>query len=218
MDHETAVRMSATECYLLGELTGEDRDAFEAHYFMCPECAEDVRALTVFTANAKAVFREEATGPSQHAGVLFSGRVLWLSAALNVVLLLGFGYALLKVQPDKNHEIAQAMAPQFVQDIAILGVARGAGAAREISAATRRIVFSFYLTQPFREIGYELKSESGVVHSRQILPAPPKEESAESHLSISTAGLKPGAYEIRFWGVTEGGETAIGQSKFRIRE
>ena len=52
----------------------------------------------------------------------------------------------------------------------------------------------------------------------KILPAPPKEESAESHLSISTAGLKPGAYEIRFWGVTEVGETAIGQSKFRIRE
>ena len=64
MDHETALRTSATERYFLGELTGQDRDGFEEHYFMCPECAEDVRALTVFAANAKAVFRQEAAGPA----------------------------------------------------------------------------------------------------------------------------------------------------------
>src|SRR5258708_1862082 len=187
MDHETAVRTSATERYLLGELTGEDRDSFEEHYFMCPECAEDVRALTVFAANAKAVFRQEAAGSEPHAGVLFSGRVLWLSAALNVVLLVGVGYGLLKVRPAVRQELAEARAPQFVQDVPVLGVSRGPGAAREISSTTRRIVFSFYLTQPFRQIGYEVKDESGAVRSRRILPAPPKEDSAESHFSLSTA-------------------------------
>src|SRR5258707_14788392 len=101
MDHETAVRIGASERYLLGELTGEDRDSFEEHFFMCPECAEDVRALTVFAANAKAVFREKAEGPSPHAGMLSSGRALRLSAALNVVLLLGLGYGLMRVGPEK---------------------------------------------------------------------------------------------------------------------
>src|SRR5260370_42341234 len=114
MDHETAVRTGATERYLLGELTGEDREGFEEHYFMCPECAEDVRALTVFAANAKAVFRQEAAGPAPHAGVLLSGRVLWLSAALNVALLLGVGYGLLKVRPVVQQELAEPRAPQFV--------------------------------------------------------------------------------------------------------
>src|SRR5713226_5400559 len=133
MDHETAVQLKATERYYLGELTGEDREGFEEHYFMCPECAEDVRALTVFAANAKAVFREEAAGPAPHAGVLFSGRVLWLSAALNAVLLLCVGYGLLKARPDMKQALAEARAPQFVQDIPVLGVARGAGNAREIS-------------------------------------------------------------------------------------
>src|SRR5438067_7554370 len=108
MDHETALRTSATERYFLGELTGQDRDSFEEHYFMCPECAEDVRALTVFAANAKAVFREKATGPAAHAGMLLSGRALWLSAALNIALLFGFGYALLKVQPRMKQEVADA--------------------------------------------------------------------------------------------------------------
>src|SRR5947207_15968254 len=99
MDHETALRTSATERYFLGELTGQDRDGFEEHFFMCPECAEDLRALTVFAANAKAVFRQEAAGPTPQAEWISSGRVLRLSAALNVALVLGGGYGRLKVRP-----------------------------------------------------------------------------------------------------------------------
>jgi hypothetical protein len=37
MDHETAVRMSAAERYFLGELSGDDREGFEEHLFLCPE-------------------------------------------------------------------------------------------------------------------------------------------------------------------------------------
>jgi len=207
MDHETAVKLGASERYLLGELTGEDRDSFEEHFFMCPECAEDVRALTVFAANAKAVFREKATGPAPHAGMFSPGRALRLSAALNAVLLLGLGYGLIKVTPEK---------PQFVQEVAVLGPARGLDTPREIAPATKRIVFSFYLTQPFRNIRFELKDAAGVVRSTQILPAPPKEDSAESHLSLPTAALEPGAYAIQLWGVEDSREIPIGSSKFKI--
>src|SRR5690349_16175904 len=112
MDHETAVRTGATERYLLGQLSAEDRDSFEEHYFMCPECAEDVRTLTVFAANAKAVFREKASGPAPYptpyTGMFRSGHVLWLSAALNAVLLLGAGYVLFQVNPARKRELAEA--------------------------------------------------------------------------------------------------------------
>lgn len=212
MDHETAVQQKTAERYLLGELTGEDREAFEEHFFMCPECAEDVEALTVFAANARAVFREESTP----AGLLMSKQVFWISAALNLVLVLGLGYTLLGVTPEMKRELAEARAPQFVQDVPVLAVARGGEALREIASSTRRVVFSFYLKEPFRNISYELTNTSGVVVPRQTMPAPPQEESAESHFSISTAGLKPGVYEIHFWGSTGSGDTLIGQSKFRI--
>src|SRR3989442_12900824 len=112
MDHETAVRTGATERYLLGQLTGEDRDSFEEHYFMCPECAEDARALTVFAANARAVFRQPATGPAPHAGMLASGRVLWPSAALTVALLLGGGYGVLRATPEMTRRLPDPCAPQ----------------------------------------------------------------------------------------------------------
>ncbi len=211
MDHETAVQLRATERYFLGELTGADRDGFEEHFFICPDCAEDVRAMTVFAANAKAAFRADSAST-----IFLSGKTFWLSAALNVALLVGAGYGLLRFVPQMKQELAQARAPQFVQDVPVLGQSRGESAVREIASTTKQIVFSFYLRDQFQNISYELKDPSGSVGSRIILRAPPKEDSAESHLSISTAGLKPGAYEIKFWGNNGNGEMAIGQSTFKI--
>ena len=217
MDHETAIRINATERYFLQELAGQERDEFEEHFFSCPECAEDVRALTVFADNAKAVVRGQAAEPKVHAGVLMAGKALWLSVGLNLALILGVGYSLLKVTPEMQRELAEARAPHFVQEVAVLGVARSAGVVREIAPTTRRVVFALYLSESFQGIGYELKNSAGAVQMRQTLPSPPKEESADSHISFSTGGLKPGVYEIAFWGVGAGGrEVPIGQSKFRI--
>jgi hypothetical protein len=55
MDHNEAVRLSATEKYLLGELSPEVRDQFEEHFFECMECAEDVRAASAFVEQTKVV-------------------------------------------------------------------------------------------------------------------------------------------------------------------
>ncbi len=43
MDHLQAVNTLAMERYLLDEMAEAERDAFEAHYFSCAECAEDAR-------------------------------------------------------------------------------------------------------------------------------------------------------------------------------
>ena len=42
MDHSEAVRLMATERYLLGEMSPDVREAFEGHLFECEECALDV--------------------------------------------------------------------------------------------------------------------------------------------------------------------------------
>jgi hypothetical protein len=212
MDHERAVQLNAAERYFLGELTGEDRDTFEEHFFGCLECAQDVRDLAVFSANAKAIFRDRSGPP----GALLSQKMFWVSAVLNGALMLGLGYMLLHVTPAMERELAEARAPQFVQDVPVLGLARGGEALQEIASSAQRIVFSFYMPHPLHDISYELKNESGVVRPRQTLPAPQREDSAEAHFSISTAGLKPGVYQIQFWGGAGAAETPIGQSKFRI--
>ena len=43
MDHKTAVETMAAERYLLDEMRGAERDAFEEHFFDCPQCADEVR-------------------------------------------------------------------------------------------------------------------------------------------------------------------------------
>src|ERR1700735_5433078 len=53
MDHSEAVQLMATERYLLGEMSTEQREAFEEHFFECYACALDVRAEAAFIQEAK---------------------------------------------------------------------------------------------------------------------------------------------------------------------
>ena len=64
MDHDEVVRQKLTERYLLHELDGEARDAFEEHYFECSECAIDVRAGSEFVENSKIILALPSKAPS----------------------------------------------------------------------------------------------------------------------------------------------------------
>src|SRR5205085_10238024 len=59
MDHETAVRIDAAARYYLRELAETELEAFEDHVAECSACIEDLRCLTIFAANTKAIVREE---------------------------------------------------------------------------------------------------------------------------------------------------------------
>lgn len=53
MDHDQAVQTHAVERYLLKEMTPSEREEFEAHYFDCTACADDLRAAARFIEEAK---------------------------------------------------------------------------------------------------------------------------------------------------------------------
>ncbi len=61
MNHSQAVQQMTAERYLLDELTLEERDAFEAHFFDCPDCAIDLRAGAAFVDEARIQLPELAT-------------------------------------------------------------------------------------------------------------------------------------------------------------
>jgi len=58
MTHFEAMEGRLAEGYLLGELTAEQREQYEEHYFGCSECAEEVSWGTMFLASARRVLRE----------------------------------------------------------------------------------------------------------------------------------------------------------------
>lgn len=53
IDHQQAVRLLAVEQYLLDELSSPLREAFEDHFFGCPECAEALRIGSILYENAR---------------------------------------------------------------------------------------------------------------------------------------------------------------------
>ena len=78
MDHDEAVRLKATEKYLLDELDPDSRDQFEEHLFDCQDCALDVRAAAMFVEQSKTVLAEpETTSVRAPAAVTRAGSGRW---------------------------------------------------------------------------------------------------------------------------------------------
>lgn len=83
MTHQEAAATLAAERYLLKEMSETDRDAFEAHYFDCEVCADDLRASTAMLQGAK----EGYASPSRSTVVpiagnrAFAARRSWYTSA-----------------------------------------------------------------------------------------------------------------------------------------
>jgi hypothetical protein len=102
MDHLEAVKTLAIERYLLEEMTQEEHDAFEEHFFSCAECAEEARQAAAMQSGvrrglARAEGASAAAGerarmlPFRPAGAGWRSSVAlpWAAAAL---LAVGLGY------------------------------------------------------------------------------------------------------------------------------
>jgi hypothetical protein len=63
MDHKLAAETNTVEKYILNELTGAERLAFEEHLFDCAICAGQVKLDSIVIGNLKQVLLEERTKP-----------------------------------------------------------------------------------------------------------------------------------------------------------
>ena len=85
MEHVEAVDTLAIERYLLEEMTPEERDSFEEHFFSCPECAEDARAAVRMKEGVRSGLARGKAGSTaaNDAGVVVPfrpARVSWRSS------------------------------------------------------------------------------------------------------------------------------------------
>src|ERR1700691_5367503 len=103
MDYLDAEQMKAVERYMLGDLAVSEVEEFERHFFDCPQCSEELRALTIFQENARAIFAGQdpapipasATVPESAAGWWRGFSPQWFSLVVVAALVLGIfaGYA-----------------------------------------------------------------------------------------------------------------------------
>lgn len=66
-NHTPEARSDTAEQYLLGRMSADDREQYEAHFFSCEECAEEVRVTAAFLDNLRHVTVSDA--PAVASGV-----------------------------------------------------------------------------------------------------------------------------------------------------
>jgi hypothetical protein len=216
MDHSQAVEQMAAERYLLNELTGEAREAFEEHFFDCPDCALDLRAAAAFMDEAKAQLPSLVNSvPARPASGLVKPRpkrdqwFSWLRPAFAVpafaALLAVIGYQNLVTMPALRSEADQ---PQLLASASLHGATRG-GSRLTIHADPRHGVgLPIDLTPEPGNPSYAnysvdlLDSQGKTVWTGSIAaPAAAEGGSQRVTLAIRSAMLRNGTYTVAVFGV-----------------
>lgn len=201
MDHSTAVRKAIAESYVLGELGDEERAEFEEHFFTCPECAEEVKALTTFVDDARVVLAKERSSSrlADAARRLLPGPWRPLTAlpmAATVLLLLGVTFYQSAVTvPRLRQELAQAQAPQATS-WHFLSVARSDPPEVRVTEQQRMIGLTLSRSgyDQYAHYRVDVRDAVGAQVLSTVVPAPPAGD--ELQLLLPVAELTPGAHAL----------------------
>jgi len=173
MSHDQAVATMATERYLLDELTEVERDAFEEHYFSCPECAEDVRAGEAMRREMQDAFRvtRERTPlpfrPPARRSFKVTGVLPWAVAAM---LVLAVGYQSVVVIPSlRGLSEAQVLSP-----VVLRPASRGGVPVVTLGSNPRFVSLSLdaNVDPGVERVHYLIRTTEGSVVANGVTPAP----------------------------------------------
>jgi hypothetical protein len=206
--------------YVLGELTPAERDSFEEHFADCSHCMSDVELANVFSANAKEVFRERQLAGDRPKGFAWLRwrpfPALALSAALNLVLVAGLGYGLLRPRPAPLNNVAQSSEPESVEIVPVRGTTRGSDSPAQVVRASRRpIVLTFDLPQSYEHYLYSIDRDGTAVLSGAVSVAG---RPASLNLQIPVARLTPGDYQVTLKGMIGATQESLGSCVLQVQD
>lgn len=125
MEHSEATETMASARYLLGEMSDEERERFEEHFFGCSECSRDVRDGTAII---DSIHAEKASGGRRDVKPVSTFSWLLGAAAVVAIALLAF----------QNANLRRAAAPGVVPSYSMLTMGtRGATQATTIADPAR---------------------------------------------------------------------------------
>lgn len=177
MEHQKALTTNASERYLLGEMSEPERFDFEAHYFDCPACADDVRTGAALAHGIKAVCAEDAT-LRPHTSVVRElprrGWFSWLSPATLVPSTAAVTLGCLAAWQGFIL-VPSLRSPQALSPVVLRAAARGEGQVLDIRRDQQLSLLSLDVNsaEPGVLLTYELTAPSGAVWHRGAAYAPP---------------------------------------------
>jgi hypothetical protein len=224
MDHSEALRLKATEKYLLNELDPEQLDQFEEHMFDCPECAVDVRAAAMFLEQSKAVLSEvRGPRPVIIPAPARKGWLGWLRPAFAApalaVLLVVVGYQNLISNPKLHQELNR---PQ-VMPWAAVSVGMMGDESPQITLSRGQGFVLFVRIPPesgFNQYNADLLSPSGKREWSLPISVASDKDKKQDHFLVQVPGANwtSGTYTLKVHGVTTTGEVRdVGQTSVDLR-
>jgi len=214
MDHEGARHSQAAEKYVAKELPPKERDAFEEHFFDCPECASAVRLELTFAANTRFLLHQRAAAaPKRNLSApwfqwLSPRRALAFSLTGNAVLAVGFSIGLI----TGSHP---SLKPQLIPAYFAPGPARGSGDMRlyPIPSGTPAFLARIPVPAPGNlSYSYEILTAEGKPESSGAL-RPATKQDPDLYLEVPVKGLHEGVHTLQVRG--HPGNAMVSQFRFR---
>ena len=210
MDHTESIRLMAAEKYLFGELTPEQREQFEEHFFDCQECALDVRAGAALVEHSKVVLAEPvAISPARMPVAAKVGRWAWLRPAFVVpilaVLLVVVGYQNLVTYPQLKQ---LASSPQILPWASINVSTRGTSTTQ---ISTRpgegfHLLINIPPDSHYASYTFDLSSPSGRLEWSRTTPAASSDEARSIY--VPGANQEQGIYTLAVRGNTAANQSS----------
>jgi hypothetical protein len=222
MDHQEALRLTATERYLMEDLSPELREQFEEHFFECSDCALDLRATSAFIEQTKRILGEkvETSAIPEPAPVASpAGWFSWFRPAFAVpvfaLLLAIVAYQNFFTYP---HLRAAAENPRVVPWASINARTRGGDAAKV--AATRDGGFVLFVSVPpdarFSQYFADLYDSSGKFQWSVPISAQPADDTTV--IEVPAGNQVQGSYSLVLRGIDSTGQSnEISRKPFELQ-
>jgi hypothetical protein len=221
MDHHEALRREAVEKYLLDELSPQERDGFEAHFFDCPECAADLKTTAAFLDEAKReLWRAPTAKRAPRVSKPFRSGFLWRPAILAPAFALLLSVIVYQNVPvfTPAGESGRLERPEVLSAVSLIGAnSRGGGNPSVAVGRDQPILLTLDIPSAEQYASYTcaLIAPSGAT----IWRVPVSASQARDTVSIRVPGadLKPGDYTLRVQANPARGEPAdIAQYRFTL--
>ena len=190
MEHSEAIETMAAERYALGEMTPEERDRFEEHFFDCSECSQAVRDDVSIAAGVRATKPKQAVAPGN----------AWWATAVAAALVAVVGYQNFVTIPHLRG--AAAPAARLAHPVSLLMTeSRGGSIAPVIVTPDEDLPLFFDVPPetPYPSYEADVRDASGKV--RATIPITAQDARETVTMLIRAGVLTSGNYEVVVSGV-----------------
>jgi hypothetical protein len=219
MDHLDAEKMKAVERYMLGDLAVSEVEEFERHFFDCPQCSEELRALTIFQENARAVFVEQDLAPIPASVPAPESAANWwrgLSPLFYCQWAMALGALIIGVFAGylafASHDGAQA-----VGEYPLYAQARGEQTVVSPAAGSKFYTLYFDKTWEGDYASYRAVVRDASGAEKLSVPVTPGAPGEAIHMLVPTHKFPAGNYVLVMFGATADKETELARFPYTLQ-